>query len=343
MRQKHLLISIIFVGLILISGCIQSEPQLEIPADELESVPEEPLIEKENQVPIIDESKFLDKIPLSVSKPTTLDLSDKATDPDGDKLIWSTDVVSKEGLPYNHKIKIEIENNIATITPISEGLSEGRIYFTVSDFKSEVTVDRPYTFLQEFIPIEIIKPVQGKVYDEKSIELEVVEIPGEIIEYWVNPEWMSDPSTIYTGPTILTENDGIIEGENKLMFKTKSSPMTSAVSFTVDIQTEEEENNAPVIDESKFLDTIPIPRSGSATLDLSDKATDSDGDTLTWSTQVADSQGNPYDDMLIIEINENNVATMTPVDEDIDNGYILFTVSDGELTDFINRPYALWP
>ncbi len=78
-------------------------------------------------------------------------------------------------------------------------------------------------------------------------------------------------------------------------------------------------------------------------LDLSDMATDPDSAQLTWSTKVANSKGAPYDHKLVIEIDEDNIAKITPASGSIDDGYILFTVSDGELSDSLERPYALLP
>ena len=191
----------------------------------------------ENLPPVIDESKFPEVIPISGSEPTKFDLSDKATDPDSPHLTWSTKVVSSTGDPYEHKLIIKIdENNIATITPATETIDNGYILFTVSDGELTDSIERPYALLPKFIPVHINKPEQSKTYTTKSIELDVTadSEKEEIIEYWLNnADFINTPGILYTGPTILTEEDGIKEGENFIISKTKSSPMVSTVSFTI--------------------------------------------------------------------------------------------------------------
>lgn len=252
MKRKTIagLVAVVAIVMVVIfAGCVEEKSPTPVstptptptlaPSEESEILSYKPTETDENQPPVISWEKKGVEIKVitlpSDGGSTKFDLSDMATDPDGDELIWSTKVRSSTGDPYEHKLIIEIdENNIATIRPVSKTIDEGEIEFIVSDGELTDSIIIPYKFLPKFIRVEVNKPEQGRVYSTMSIELDVVEIPGETIEYWVNEaDFLHNIGIVYTGSTTLTEADGIKEGENFIIFKTKSSPMVSTVSFTI--------------------------------------------------------------------------------------------------------------
>ncbi|HHI4989291.1 TPA: tandem-95 repeat protein [Vibrio parahaemolyticus] len=221
----------------------------------------------------------------------------------------------------NNSIQISIVNGVATITPTADWNGKETITFTAKDPSGE-SVNQTVDF------------TVAPVVDIEADSADVVEDTPTIINVLGNDTFESTDKVVSldaeNGPkngTVIVNNDGTVTytpddnyvGEDTFTYIVTSGGVSESTTVSVDVTPE---NDAPVAKD----DIATTQEDTAVTIDVLSNDTDVDGDKLSiQSATVPEAQGK-------VEIVDGKLV-FTPAENFNGHAEIIYTVTDGELTD----------
>ncbi|HHK8586338.1 TPA: tandem-95 repeat protein [Vibrio parahaemolyticus] len=221
----------------------------------------------------------------------------------------------------NNSIQISIVNGVATITPTADWNGKETITFTAKDPSGE-SVNQTVDF------------TVAPVVDIEVDSADVVEDTPTIINVLGNDTFESTDKVVSldaeNGPkngTVIVNNDGTVTytpddnyvGEDTFTYIVTSGGVSESTTVSVDVTPE---NDAPVAKDDTAITDEDTP----VTIDVLPNDTDVDGDKLSIeSASVPKEQGT-------VEVVDGKLV-FTPAENFNGHAEIIYTVTDGELTD----------
>ncbi|ELP2673805.1 tandem-95 repeat protein [Vibrio parahaemolyticus] len=240
---------------------------------------------------------------------------------DLNEVFKDSDSSLKFSVSGNDNIQISIVNGVATITPTADWNGKETITFTVKDSSGE-SVSQTVNFT--------VTPVADIEADKTT----VVEDTPTIIKVLGNDTFEGKDKVVSldaeNGPkngTVIVNNDGTVTYTPDDNYVGKDTFTYVVTSGGVSESTTVEVNVTPVNDAPVAKDDIATTQEDTAvTIDVLPNDTDVDGDTLSiQSASVPEAQGK-------VEIVDGKLV-FTPAENFNGHAEIIYTVTDGELTD----------
>ncbi|HBN6296974.1 TPA: tandem-95 repeat protein [Vibrio parahaemolyticus] len=267
-----------------------------------------------NDTPVV-ESNIADQTLAEDFTPYTIDLNTAFSDVD------NVDGELTFSVSGNSNIQVAIVNGIATITPTADWNGSETLTFTATDPSGE-SVSQPVNFT--------VAPVADIVADKAT----VVEDTPTIIKVLGNDTFEGDGKVVSldanNGPangTVSVNPDGSVtytpndnyHGTDSFTYIVTSGGVSESTTVSVDV--------TPVNDAPVAKDDIATTQEDTAvTIDVLPNDTDVDGDKLSiQSASVPEAQGK-------VEIVDGKLV-FTPAENFNGHAEIIYTVTDGELTD----------
>ncbi|EPU5388653.1 tandem-95 repeat protein [Vibrio parahaemolyticus] len=267
-----------------------------------------------NDTPVV-ESNVADQTLAEDFTPYTIDLNTVFSDVD------NVDGELKFSVSGNSNIQVAIVNGIATITPTADWNGSETLTFTATDPSGE-SVSQTVDFT--------VTPVADIVADKAM----VVEDTPTIIKVLGNDTFEGDNKVVSldaeNGPkngTVIVNNDGTVTYTPDDNYVGKDTFTYIVTSGGVSESTTVEVNVTPVNDAPVAKDDIATTQEDTAvTIDVLLNDTDVDGDKLSiQSASVPEAQGK-------VEIVDGKLV-FTPAENFNGHAEIIYTVTDGQLTD----------
>ncbi|HCE5136940.1 TPA: tandem-95 repeat protein [Vibrio parahaemolyticus] len=267
-----------------------------------------------NDTPVV-ESNLADQTLAEDFTPYTIDLNTAFSDVD------NVDGELTFSVSGNSNVLVSIENGIATITPTADWNGSETLTFTATDPSGE-SVSQTVNFT--------VAPVADIVADKAT----VVEDTPTIIKVLGNDTFEGDDKVVSldaeNGPkngTVIVNNDGTVTYTPNDNYVGKDTFTYIVTSGGVSESTTVEVNVTPVNDAPVAKDDIATTQEDTAvTIDVLPNDTDVDGDKLSiQSASVPEAQGK-------VEIVDGKLV-FTPAENFNGHAEIIYTVTDGELTD----------
>ncbi|ELA9072007.1 tandem-95 repeat protein [Vibrio parahaemolyticus] len=267
-----------------------------------------------NDTPVV-ESNVADQTLAEDFTPYTIDLNTVFSDVD------NVDGELKFSVSGNSNIQVAIVNGIATITPTADWNGSETLTFTATDPSGE-SVSQTVDFT--------VTPVADIVADKAM----VVEDTPTIIKVLGNDTFEGDNKVVSldaeNGPkngTVIVNNDGTVTYTPDDNYVGKDTFTYIVTSGGVSESTTVEVNVTPVNDAPVAKDDIATTQEDTAvTIDVLPNDTDVDGDKLSiQSASVPEAQGK-------VEIVDGKLV-FTPAENFNGHAEIIYTVTDGQLTD----------
>ncbi|MDF5223068.1 tandem-95 repeat protein, partial [Vibrio parahaemolyticus] len=267
-----------------------------------------------NDTPVV-ESNVADQTLAEDFTPYTIDLNTVFSDVD------NVDGELKFSVSGNSNIQVAIVNGIATITPTADWNGSETLTFTATDPSGE-SVSQTVDFT--------VTPVADIVADKAT----VVEDTPTIIKVLGNDTFEGDNKVVSldaeNGPkngTVIVNNDGTVTYTPDDNYVGKDTFTYIVTSGGVSESTTVEVNVTPVNDAPVAKDDIATTQEDTAvTIDVLSNDTDVDGDKLSiQSATVPEAQGK-------VEIVDGKLV-FTPAENFNGQAEIIYTVTDGQLTD----------
>ncbi|WP_420646002.1 tandem-95 repeat protein, partial [Vibrio parahaemolyticus] len=267
-----------------------------------------------NDTPVV-ESNLADQTLAEDFTPYTIDLNTAFSDVD------NVDGELTFSVSGNSNVLVSIENGIATISPTADWNGSETLTFTATDPSGE-SVSQPVNFT--------VAPVADIVADKAT----VVEDTSTVIKVLGNDTFESDGKVVSldtnNGPangTVSVNPDGSVtytpndnyQGTDSFTYIVTSGGVSESTTVSVDV--------TPVNDAPVAKDDIATTQEDTAvTIDVLPNDTDVDGDKLSiQSASVPEAQGK-------VEIVDGKLV-FTPAENFNGHAEIIYTVTDGELTD----------
>ncbi|EIA1343706.1 tandem-95 repeat protein, partial [Vibrio parahaemolyticus] len=267
-----------------------------------------------NDTPVV-ESNVADQTLAEDFTPYTIDLNTVFSDVD------NVDGELKFSVSGNSNIQVAIVNGIATITPTADWNGSETLTFTATDPSGE-SVSQTVDFT--------VTPVADIVADKAT----VVEDTPTIIKVLGNDTFEGDDKVVSldaeNGPkngTVIVNNDGTVTyisddnyvGEDTFTYIVTSGGVSESTTVSVDVTPV---NDAPVAKDDTAITDEDTP----VTIDVLPNDNDIDGDKLSiQSASVPEAQGK-------VEIVDGKLV-FTPAENFNGHAEIIYTVTDGQLTD----------
>ncbi|HIF5566650.1 TPA: tandem-95 repeat protein, partial [Vibrio parahaemolyticus] len=267
-----------------------------------------------NDTPVV-ESNLADQTLAEDFTPYTIDLNTAFSDVD------NVDGELTFSVSGNSNVLVSIENGIATISPTADWNGSETLTFTATDPSGE-SVSQTVDF------------TVAPVVDIEADSADVVEDTPTIINVLGNDTFESTDKVVSldadNGPkngTVIVNNDGTVTYTPDDNYVGKDTFTYVVTSGGVSESTTVEVNVTPVNDAPVAKDDIATTQEDTAvTIDVLTNDTDVDGDTLSiQSASVPEAQGK-------VEIVDGKLV-FTPAENFNGHAEIIYTVTDGELTD----------
>ncbi|WP_350225888.1 tandem-95 repeat protein [Vibrio parahaemolyticus] len=269
------------------------------------------IVTRVNDAPTV-ENAIADQVLSEDFASYTIDLNDAFKD---------SDSALNFSVSGNSNVLVSIENGIATISPTADWNGSETLTFTATDPSGE-SVSQTVNFT--------VTPVADIVADKTT----VVEDTPTIIKVLGNDTFEGDDKVVSldaeNGPkngTVIVNNDGTVTytpddnyvGEDTFTYIVTSGGVSESTTVNVDVTPE---NDAPVAKDDTAITDEDTP----VTIDVLPNDTDVDGDKLSVeSASVPKEQGT-------VEV-VNGKLVFTPAENFNGHAEIIYTVTDGELTD----------
>ncbi|WP_274064343.1 tandem-95 repeat protein [Vibrio parahaemolyticus] len=267
-----------------------------------------------NDTPVV-ESNIADQTLAEDFMPYTIDLNTAFSDVDN---VEGELTFSVSG---NSNIQVAIVNGIATITPTADWNGSETLTFTATDPSGE-SVSQPVNFT--VAPVADIVADKATVVEDTSTVIKVLgndtfEGDGKVVSLDTNNGPANGTVSVNPdGSVTYTPNDNY-HGTDSFTYIVTSGGVSESTTVRVDVTPV---NDAPVAKDDTAITDEDTP----VTIDVLPNDTDVDGDKLSiQSATVPEAQGK-------VEIVDGKLV-FTPAENFNGHAEIIYTVTDGELTD----------
>ncbi|HHC7215301.1 TPA: tandem-95 repeat protein, partial [Vibrio parahaemolyticus] len=267
-----------------------------------------------NDTPVV-ESNLADQTLAEDFTPYTIDLNTAFSDVD------NVDGELTFSVSGNSNVLVSIENGIATISPTADWNGSETLTFTATDLSGE-SVSQPVNFT--VAPVADIVADKATVVEDTSTVIKVLgndtfEGDGKVVSLDTNNGPANGTVSVNPdGSVTYTPNDNY-HGTDSFTYIVTSGGVSESTTVSVDV--------TPVNDAPVAKDDIATTQEDTAvTIDVLPNDTDVDGDKLSiQSASVPEAQGK-------VEIVDGKLV-FTPAENFNGHAEIIYTVTDGELTD----------
>ncbi|HHC6521410.1 TPA: tandem-95 repeat protein, partial [Vibrio parahaemolyticus] len=267
-----------------------------------------------NDTPVV-ESNLADQTLAEDFTPYTIDLNTAFSDVD------NVDGELTFSVSGNSNVLVSIENGIATISPTADWNGSETLTFTATDPSGE-SVSQPVNFT--VAPVADIVADKATVVEDTSTVIKVLgndtfEGDGKVVSLDTNNGPANGTVSVNPdGSVTYTPNDNY-HGTDSFTYIVTSGGVSESTTVSVDV--------TPVNDAPVAKDDIATTQEDTAvTIDVLPNDTDVDGDKLSiQSASVPEAQGK-------VEIVDGKLV-FTPAENFNGHAEIIYTVTDGELTD----------
>ncbi|ELB2198229.1 tandem-95 repeat protein [Vibrio parahaemolyticus] len=267
-----------------------------------------------NDTPVV-ESNIADQTLAEDFTPYTIDLNTAFSDVD------NVDGELTFSVSGNSNIQVAIVNGIATITPTADWNGSETLTFTATDPSGE-SVSQPVNFT--VAPVADIVADKATVVEDTSTVIKVLgndtfEGDGKVVSLDTNNGPANGTVSVNPdGSVTYTPNDNY-QGTDSFTYIVTSGGVSESTTVSVDVTPV---NDAPVAKDDTAITDEDTP----VTIDVLPNDNDIDGDKLSiQSASVPEAQGK-------VEIVDGKLV-FTPAENFNGHAEIIYTVTDGELTD----------